>query len=1009
MNDDGLIGQAGVDDLVCDDTSGTGVQSNDIDGDGQAEDQVYVDCDGAGLDFAGCGGPNNPCATITYAFNTRANGTGSGNFEDIVCFRGTCRDVNNLTPAVGGLAGYRTKPQSGSEAKDWQLPTNPAMLIGWDADGDGHYPPFDTDDTAVIDGGPPNNYNRTFVLNAYGANNSYFEMAHFSVVNYGNLNAPGTDTGFIVPNFFGGTGTHIYLHDLELDRINQDRVHAGASDRSTFNMFGCLNLRYFAAINIKATNIGVYFIRGSCGYGPGTGGPFRWQNISYTAHGADNSKTTIAKMWGYNQGLEFLDSVIDGNASAWTPCGSGGNCASVGFQPAQCTRDWVIRNNELIDLINALHIQAHSSGACEGANARSVDDIVFDRNIYRDKSPHWTSQTYAVTFSDGGASASESSEDVTVTNNFFSSDSYGACLYYFGGNNGGPNPGTITFSNNTCHGDPGFAAIYIDQLYPFPHQSFDIRNNIFSGHGPFDLNLRTDYAPSNWISDFNVLDADGLYSWNNGPQTSLSQWRSNSGGDTSSAECDPLYANEAVEDFHLLTADTCAQNQGMALPAINRDIDGDPRPQGAAFEIGADEISTGNSPPSVSVSSPSNGSTFSDGASISFSGSASDAEDGVLTTNLSWSSSIDGPIGSGGSFLAVLSVGNHTVTGSVIDSGGLTGSDSVSVTVEVVSNNAPAVTISSPAPASCSLAVGEAVTSSGNEFPGREAAKLVDGMANQADVFWAADGNGNWVEIDLGTEQTVDSLKVAPFAGSPGNPYFYDEAWTVQYRDSAGVLQHFASVGKTAGAGTLAGPGISITDGRPGITTADTDYMYYEFDVAPVELRYVRITVTIGDRDLDSNGAELELCRSNLLQEGTQVSFSGAGTDIEDGDLTASLVWTSNIDGVIGSGGAFQAALTPGFHTVTAAVTDSGGLVGFNNVSVTIFVPCTSPQELVLANDTVISPEIHLACNSITAGPSYAILSGGDVELQAGQVIRLQDGFSVEAGGAFKASIVPMR
>ncbi|MCP4204172.1 MAG: hypothetical protein GY769_19830, partial [bacterium] len=36
MNDDGLIGQAGVDDLVCDDTSGTGVQSNDIDGDGQA-------------------------------------------------------------------------------------------------------------------------------------------------------------------------------------------------------------------------------------------------------------------------------------------------------------------------------------------------------------------------------------------------------------------------------------------------------------------------------------------------------------------------------------------------------------------------------------------------------------------------------------------------------------------------------------------------------------------------------------------------------------------------------------------------------------------------------------------------------------------------------------------------------------------------------------------------------------------------------------------------------------
>jgi subtilisin len=84
---------------------------------------------------------------------------------------------------------------------------------------------------------------------------------------------------------------------------------------------------------------------------------------------------------------------------------------------------------------------------------------------------------------------------------------------------------------------------------------------------------------------------------------------------------------------------------------------------------------TGNTPPSVSISSPVDGATFESGATVSFSGTASDVEDGSL------SSSLDGQIGTGTSFSAVLSVGVHTVTASVTDAGGLSGSDSVTVTV----------------------------------------------------------------------------------------------------------------------------------------------------------------------------------------------------------------------------------------------------------------------------------------------------------------------------------------
>ncbi|MCH7558312.1 MAG: hypothetical protein IIB56_12775 [Planctomycetes bacterium] len=90
-----------------------------------------------------------------------------------------------------------------------------------------------------------------------------------------------------------------------------------------------------------------------------------------------------------------------------------------------------------------------------------------------------------------------------------------------------------------------------------------------------------------------------------------------------------------------------------------------------------------NDPPTVTITSPVDGSTFASGATISFAGTATDTEDdnATLTAALAWTSSRDGSIGSGGSFSATLSDGNHTITASVTDSGGKTGSDSISITV----------------------------------------------------------------------------------------------------------------------------------------------------------------------------------------------------------------------------------------------------------------------------------------------------------------------------------------
>jgi hypothetical protein len=98
---------------------------------------------------------------------------------------------------------------------------------------------------------------------------------------------------------------------------------------------------------------------------------------------------------------------------------------------------------------------------------------------------------------------------------------------------------------------------------------------------------------------------------------------------------------------------------------------------------GESACTPGNTAPSVTITAPADGSTFTEGTSVGFSGTASDAEDGDLSSSLSWSSDLDGAIGSGASFsTSTLSVGSHTVTASVTDSGGLGGSDSIGVTIE---------------------------------------------------------------------------------------------------------------------------------------------------------------------------------------------------------------------------------------------------------------------------------------------------------------------------------------
>lgn len=90
-----------------------------------------------------------------------------------------------------------------------------------------------------------------------------------------------------------------------------------------------------------------------------------------------------------------------------------------------------------------------------------------------------------------------------------------------------------------------------------------------------------------------------------------------------------------------------------------------------------------NTAPTVSITAPANGTRAVQGSSITFTGSASDAQEGDLSSALVWTSDRDGQIGTGTSVTtANLSVNTHRVTAWVMDAGGLSGSAQVGITIE---------------------------------------------------------------------------------------------------------------------------------------------------------------------------------------------------------------------------------------------------------------------------------------------------------------------------------------
>ena len=93
------------------------------------------------------------------------------------------------------------------------------------------------------------------------------------------------------------------------------------------------------------------------------------------------------------------------------------------------------------------------------------------------------------------------------------------------------------------------------------------------------------------------------------------------------------------------------------------------------------EDAISNTAPVVTISSPSESAVFLDTDTVSLIATATDIEDGDISSNLAWSSNIDGSLGTGSNLIINLSLGVHTITADVTDSGSSSDSQTVNVTV----------------------------------------------------------------------------------------------------------------------------------------------------------------------------------------------------------------------------------------------------------------------------------------------------------------------------------------
>ena len=374
-------------------------------------------------------------------------------------------------------------------------------------------------------------------------------------------------------------------------------------------------------------------------------------------------------------------------------------------------------------------------------------------------------------------------------------------------------------------------------------------------------------------------------------------------------------------------------------------------------DVGVIEMAEMTTPPVAVIEAPADNSLYATGSEITFSGSASDAQDGSLSGDaLVWNSDIDGQFGTGTAVSSTdLSQGVHTITLTATDSDG----DSDSASILITLNDPPGVAIETPDDNSIFgvgaevLFTGSATDTEDGELSGDLLVwtSSIDDQIGIGSSFSTSALSTGTHTITLSAEDSdgaTGSASITLFINdgpiavidSPLNDSVYTTGSEVLFSGSAtdaedgelsgNVLVWTSSLDEQIGTGTSFSR-YSLSPGTHTITLTATD--------SGGMTATVSITLIINSPPV----ATIERPYDGSTHAGNDnINFAGSADDPEDGTISApsALEWASDTDGIIGYGASFvTTGLSSGTHTIAFRVTDSNGATDTDTVTIQVIAP----------------------------------------------------------------------
>ncbi len=458
---------------------------------------------------------------------------------------------------------------------------------------------------------------------------------------------------------------------------------------------------------------------------------------------------------------------------------------------------------------------------------------------------------------------------------------------------------------------------------------------------------------------FQVGDTVDLEGWvedlEEAPAALSVSWASDVDGDLGSSDPD---------DEGLVTLSTAALSMANhTVTMLASDSEGDSCSDTVAFTVG--------NPPSVTISDPVDGAVVNEGETVTFAATVGDAEDSADSLELLWSSDLDGTLstdpadahGAVGLELAELSLGTHAISLRAIDSDGLMGDATVSVTINALPT-APTVSIApSPAYTDDDLVA----TASGSTDPDGSGtityayAWYEDGTlsaASSSETFPASSttkgseytvqvtpsdgtGDGPMAEASITVDNTTPSISSASITPSSGitTSSALTCAATATDTDGDTPAITYAWSGASGSLGTGAGLTLTPATASPGdsitcTATASDD----EGDTATSSA-----VVTV-DNTVPVLGT-VSISPSTGVTTSTDLTCSASATDADGGTPSIAYAWT-NGSTTMGSGASLTldpSTCSPG-DTVTCTATASDSHGGSDSGTATVLVQNSAPS-----------------------------------------------------------------